>query len=119
MTMIRFISLGIFIAVAAAASGCTANQVCAQRQECNDSLEDDSQNVCVAAYNAEIDRLRANSEEECHRLADAILAADNCLLQLDCNDLDDGDDREDACGDELDDVRDARDDADNECSSTE
>lgn len=107
------------LAVLAALGGCTANQVCAQRQDCNDRLEEDSEGVCVASYNAAIDTLRANSEEECHRLADAILARDNCLLQLDCNDLDDEADREDACGDELDDVRDAAEDADDECTSFE
>ena len=100
-------------------SGCTANAVCAQRQECNDNLEDDSEAVCVAQYNAAIDALRANTEEDCLRLADAQLAADGCLLQLDCNDLDDEDDREDACGPELDDLRDAREDAGGECSSLE
>lgn len=121
--MIRFTaSVALFAlcgTIVVAAGACTANQVCAQRQECNDSLEDDSQAVCVESYNATIDSLRANSEEECHRLADAILARDNCLLQLDCNDLDDEADREDACGDELDDVRDASEDADDECSSFE
>lgn len=116
--MMRFPSL-LLAASLAVISGCTANQVCAQRQECNDSLEDDSEGVCVASYNAGIDSLRANNEEECQRLADAILARDGCLLQLDCNDLDDEADREDACGDELDDVRDAQDDANDECSSFE
>ena len=116
--MIRFI-VPIIIALGVVGSGCTANSVCAQRQECNDSLEDDSEGVCVAAYNAGIDSLRANNEEECQRLADAILARDGCLLQLDCNDLDDEADREDACGDQLDDVRDAQEDADDECSSFE
>lgn len=105
--------------ILAVLSGCTANAFCAQRQECNDSLEPDSEAVCVQEYNAFIDALRANNEEECQRLADAKLAADSCLLQLDCNDLDDEADREDACGDELDDLRDAAEDADGECSSFE
>lgn len=114
------VAMGAVLACALAGlSGCTANSVCAQRQECNDSLEDDSEAVCVAQYNAFIDTLRANSEEECQILADAQLRADSCLLQLDCNDLDDEADREDACGDELDDLRDAREDADDECSSFE
>jgi hypothetical protein len=116
--MMRLIASALLFSLAAL-TGCTANSVCAQRQECNDSLEEDSEAVCVASYNAAIDSLRANAEEECHRLADAILARDNCLLQLDCNDLDDDNDREDACGDELDNVDDAREDADDECSSFE
>lgn len=107
------------IALLAFVSGCTANSVCAQRQECNDKLEADSEAVCVEQYNTFISSLRANSEEECLILADAILARDGCLLQLDCNDLDDEADIEDACGNEQDDLRDAIDDADGECSSFE
>ena len=107
------------IGLLALISGCTANSVCAQRQECNDKLEADSEAVCVEEYNTFINSLRANAEEECLVLADAQLAFDSCLLQLDCNDLDDAADVEDACGDELDDLRDARDDADGECSSFE
>jgi hypothetical protein len=117
--MIRLITIAFLVVTSAFGAGCTANQVCAQRQECNDKLEDDSQGVCVAAYNARIDSLRANDEEECQRLADAILALDNCLLRLDCNDIDDEDDREEECGDQIEDVRDAQDDADDECSSFE
>lgn len=109
----------IILALLAFGSGCTANQVCAQRQECNDKLEADSQAVCVEQYNRGINSLRANSEEECLILADAVLAFDNCLLQLDCNDLDDQADVEDACGNEQDDLRDAIDDENGECSSFE
>ena len=107
------------IGLLALLSGCTANSVCAQRQECNDKLEDDSQAVCVEQYNAQINALRANSEEECLIQADAQLAFDACLLQLDCNDLDDAADVEDACGNELDDLRDAIKDAGDDCSSLE
>lgn len=107
------------LALIAVSSGCTANAVCAQRQECNDKLEADSEAVCVEAYNSGINSLRANSEEECLILADAIQAFDSCLTQLDCNDLNDDEDVDDACGDERDDLRDAIDDADGECSSRE
>ena len=107
------------LALIAVSSGCTANSHCAQRQECNDKLEADSEAVCVESYNTFINSLRANSEEECLILADAVLAFDSCLLQLDCNDLDDASDVEDACGNEQDDLRDAIDDADGECSSRE
>lgn len=99
--------------------GCTANAHCAQLQECNDKLEPDSEAVCVEEYNTFISSLRANNEEECLILADAKLAFDSCLLQLDCNDLDDPPDVEDACGSEQEDLRDALRDADNQCSSTE
>lgn len=113
---LAFVTLAL---IGAASAGCVANARCAQIQECNDTLEPDSEAVCVAEYNATIDALRANNEEECLVLADAILRFDSCLTQLECNDLDDDADVEDACGDERDDLRDARDDAGDECSSFE
>ena len=92
-------------------SGCVAEAFCANRQECNDDLENDSQAVCVEQYKAGIDSLRANGEEECQKLADAQQAFDACVIQLDCNDQDDADEVRDACGDELDDLEDAQNDA--------
>jgi hypothetical protein len=113
------IARALIFAVAAVSSGCTANAVCAQRQECNDKLEPDSQAVCVENYNAFISSLRANTEDECLAWADAQLAFDACLTQLDCNDLEDAADVEDACGDEQDDLSDAIAETDGECSSLE
>ena len=111
------------LCVLAVTSGCVAESFCAKRQECDDDLEDDSQAVCVEAYKTNIDALRANGEDECQRLADAQLAFDACLIQLDCNDIDDQDDIQDACGDELDDLEDANRDArpgnEFQCSSSE
>ncbi len=97
-------------------SGCVANALCAKRQECNDSLEDDSYAVCVEDYNAGIAALRANKEEECHEVAAAQLAYDACRAGLDCDDFEEGD-LGGKCDDERDDFEDAVRDADNECSS--
>ena len=60
---------------AVVATGCVGNNYCAKRQECNNDLEDDSYGVCVESYSGNINALRANKEEECHVLADALLAA--------------------------------------------
>ncbi|MCC7073915.1 MAG: hypothetical protein IT383_21585 [Deltaproteobacteria bacterium] len=97
-------------------SGCVANNLCAKRQECNDSLEDDSYAVCVEDYNAGINALRANKEEECYELAAAQLAYDACRAALDCDDFEEGD-LGGKCDDERDDYEDALGDADNECTS--
>lgn len=99
-----------------AISGCVANSFCGKTQECNDSLEDDSYGVCVEAYNAGINSLRANKEPECQELAAAKLAFDACRAALDCDDFDEGD-FGGKCDDELDDYEDAMRDADGECSS--
>lgn len=98
------------------ATGCVAYSLCAKRQECNDSLEDDSYAVCVEDYNAGINALNANKEEECHALASAQLAYDACRAALDCDDFEEGD-LGGKCDDELDDYQDALQDADNECTS--
>ena len=99
-------------------TGCVGSNYCAKRQECDNDLEDDSYNVCVESYNAGINALRANKEEECQVVADAQLAYDACLASLDCNDFDDEiQDRGTECDDQWDDYRDALDDADLECTS--
>ena len=98
------------------ATGCVSNNLCAKRHECNNNLEDDSYSVCVESYNAGINMLRANKEEECQVVADTQLALDACRAALDCDDFEEGD-MGGKCDNELDDYNDALRDADNECSS--
>ena len=104
------------LACVVAASGCVGNNYCAKRQECNNDLEDDSYGVCVESYSGNINALRANKEEECQVLADALLAFDACRASLDCDDFEEGD-LGGQCDDELDDYEDAARDAEGECSS--
>lgn len=99
-----------------ALGGCVANNLCAKRQECNDSLEDDSYAVCVESYNAGVNGLRANKETECQELVAAMVAYDACRAALDCDDFEEAD-LGGKCDDERDDYEDAFNDADNECSS--
>ena len=74
-----------------ASLGCTPEAFCGKRQECDRQLAADDQAVCVASYKADIDALRANSEPECHKLADAILALDACRASLSCDDFQEAD----------------------------
>jgi hypothetical protein len=104
------------LAVVVATVGCTAQNFCAKRQECNDKLEDDSYNVCVEEVSASYNALRANEEDDCQKLADAQLALLACEASLDCDDFEESD-LGGKCDDELDDVRDAQDDAGGACSS--
>lgn len=111
--MVLPIALGLCAAVAA---GCVGNNYCAKRQECNNDLEDDSYGVCVEQYNAGVNALRANKEEECQEVASALLAFDACRAALDCDDFEESD-LGGKCDDELDDYEDAIRDAEGECSS--
>lgn len=118
-TAIRSLSLLVvlpLVGATALAAGCgVGNSLCAKQQECDDRLEEDTFGVCVEAYNAAISALRANEEPECQALAEAQLTFDACRSQLDCNDFEDNDFSD--CEDELDDLRDANEDADGQCSS--
>ena len=67
--------------------GCVANALCAKKQECDDNRADDDPAVCVEAFNADIDALRANKETECQALADAESALAACSSQLRCADF--------------------------------
>jgi hypothetical protein len=109
----RFIAT---LMVAGVLSGCVGNNFCAKRQECNNDLEDDSYAVCVEEFNSGINSLRANKEEECQDLANARLALFACMATLDCDDFEEGD-LGGKCDDEIDDVEDAQNDANGECSS--
>lgn len=105
-------------------SGCTASSICNKNAQCQEEendrdFSDDAPAVCAAEYDARIASLRANEEEECLRLADAIIALDNCRLSLDCDDFLEAD-LGGKCDDQLDDLEDARDDVDgDECSAQE
>lgn len=115
---IRSLSFFALVVLAAGAlgAGCApGNALCAKQQECDDSLEEDTFGVCVEQYNAGINALRANEEPECQVLADAQLTFDACRAQLDCNDFEEGDFRD--CDKELDNLQDAFEDADGQCSS--
>lgn len=113
----RAIPAIVVACVLALVAGCSPSAAwCAKRQECNDRLEDDSYGVCVEDLRRADRSLRANDEEDCHRLADAQLAFDACRATLSCRDVQDGD--YDACDDERDRLADAFDDAGGECLST-
>ncbi len=104
------------VAVVALTSSCTTQNFCAKRTECeaqeNDrDLEDDSTRVCAAQFDARINALRANEEQDCQVLADAELALAACQAGLKCDDFFESD-LGGECDDEIDDVDDARGDAD-------
>jgi hypothetical protein len=103
---------------------CTASNICNKNAECQEeendrTFSDDAPAVCAVEYEANINALYANEEEECHRLADAILALDGCRLNLKCDDFVEQD-LGGECDDERDNLDDARDDVDGfECSAQE
>jgi hypothetical protein len=103
---------------------CTARGICDKRAQCEDEendrqLEPDSIAVCAAEYETSINKLYANEEDECHRLAEAIVALDNCKMGLKCDDFVEGD-LGGECDDQLDALEDAFDDVDgNECTAQE
>ena len=98
------------LAMLAALSGCTAQAFCNKKQECDDKREDDDPSVCVAEFNRNINVLRANKEDECQKLADATIALASCEASLDCDDFQEADLGQ-KCDNELDDFRNANDDA--------
>jgi hypothetical protein len=92
-------------------ASCTANSICSKRAQCLDEesdidLEDDSTRVCIAEYEASLNALNANEEDDCHVLASAQIALDNCRAGLDCDDFLE-DDLGGKCDDQLDDLQDA------------
>ncbi|MDP2346057.1 MAG: hypothetical protein Q8O67_34285 [Deltaproteobacteria bacterium] len=92
-------------------ASCTASSFCNKRAQCleeeeNIDLEDDSTRVCVAEYEGALNALFANEEEDCHTLANAQLALDNCRSGLDCDDFLESD-LGGKCDDQLDDLEDA------------
>ena len=121
----RFVVVSAALASLVGGAACTARTVCAKDAQClseeNDvDLESDSVEVCVAEYDGRIAALRANEEPQCQALADAIVAFDLCRAGLDCNDYYDDNDVEDACKDQVDDLKDAYDNIDGaECSAIE
>ena len=74
----------------------------------------DSGQVCAVEMDAYLRSLRQNSEEVCHKLADAYEAAMACVIQEqgDCDAFRGGND----CDNEWDDVDDIANDADNRCN---
>ncbi len=100
----------------------TAEQFCGKRTQClseeqDIELEADSTRVCVAEYEGNLAALNANEEDDCHTLAAAELALDNCRSWLDCDDFLEAD-LGGKCDDQLDDLQDAFDDISGlECSA--
>jgi hypothetical protein len=103
---------------------CTASSICDKTAVClkeeNDrDFSDDAVAVCAVEYESRINALYANEEDECHRLADAILALDRCRIGLKCDDFVEAD-LGGECDDERDALDDARDDVDGlECTAQE
>lgn len=81
---------------------------------------DDDVNVCIVNQDTQLRALRANEEDECHALADALDAYYACVAAEFADSKDGCDAVNDDCDDELDDVRDANADIDgNECTASE
>jgi hypothetical protein len=103
--------------------GCTTQAFCAKQKECaSDPPGEEFERICAIEVDGFLRQLRANKEEECHKLADAYVAHQACLSQMDCDDYrdcvnsgDPDDCRE--CEDSRRDLDDAWDDADDECSA--
>ena len=111
------VALVAVFAATAFVGGCnTAQNYCAKREEClredlDTDLEPDSTRVCAVEIDGQIATLRANEEDDCHILADALVALRNCQAGLKCDDFFEGD-LGGECDDQLDNFEDARDDAD-------
>lgn len=73
----------------ALAGGCVDQSFCSKRQSCDDKLNADDEQVCVATQDAQIATLRANKEQECQALADAVLNLEGCAAGLSCSDFKD------------------------------
>ena len=66
--------------------GCSLERaVCAKQAECAaDPPGDEFEEICRISYAGHLDALRANTEQECLDLADALEALDSCRVELDC-----------------------------------
>lgn len=112
----------LLAAVVVVTSGCTSQNFCAKRTEClkeeeDIDLEDDSTRVCAAELDAQINALRANEEDDCHALADALVALRACQANLKCDDFIENDFGGE-CDDQVDDVEDANEEVNGgECSA--
>lgn len=120
-----------------AASGCSpARGFCAAQAEC-DAFEaqfpfgfdrvgedNDSENVCVAEQEGTLRTLRANEEDVCRAQADALERYMACVANVYFEDEKDACDglvfsNDNPCDDELDDLFDAINDAEDDCSPNE
>lgn len=103
--------LGLGFALAGA--NCTQRSLCEKRAECaSDPPGEDYVNICTEKEFGYQNALRANSEEDCQRLATAVEALQACMATLDCDDFTEND-LGGNCDDELDEYDDAWDDASN------
>jgi hypothetical protein len=138
----RWISLSLLLLAASTAACSSSRGYCAAAADCDREIlgvpipdaagnDDDSAAVCAANTDAEIAALRANEEQECQALADALVRFHACVAAEfaakpdGCAALFGGDELElnetnGPCDDEFDDVQDARGDINgDECSSQE
>jgi hypothetical protein len=108
----------LVLAIASSMSACTSQNLCSREFECRENRpDDDFVNVCATKRDVALRSLRANKEEECFVLADAIERLDACRASLDCDDFFEADLGQ-KCDEELEDFDDAR-DVGRECSSTD
>lgn len=114
--------LSLPLAFALVGAGCTAQAICNKEAQCQDEendteLEPDSTAVCVENVNGQLAALRANEEDDCQTLANALEALLACKAGLKCDDYFEAD-LGGECDDQLDDFKDAQDDADGlECTA--
>ena len=79
-----FLSLLFFAGIG---FGCSLEHaVCAKQAECAaDPPGEEFEKICRISYAGHLDALRANTEQECLDLADALEALDSCRVELDCD----------------------------------
>jgi len=108
-----------FASFSLVAAGCTAEAICEKENECaSDPPGPDFIGICTTVKRGQIEAYKANDEEVCQVLAEATLAYDACRAQLDCDDYNESD-LGGRCDDEGDDLRDAFEDAQSECGTTD
>ncbi len=119
-----FVLATLLAASALMGTQCTASNICNKQLTCLEEefdrdFSDDAPAVCAAEYEARINALLANEEEECHRFAEALIALDNCRIGLKCDDFVE-DDLGGECDDQIEDLEDAVDDINgDECTAQE
>ena len=129
MRMLALPLTGLFLVVAAA--GCSSTRgYCEASSDCDSEVfgfevddagdAEDSVGVCTANQDARLSALRANEEDECHEVANALDAYFACVANEFAGGEDGCDAVNDECDDELEDFQDAQADINgDECSASE
>lgn len=118
----KFSTLAFAACFVVVTGGCTAQNLCNKEAQCQDEendrqLEADSTAVCVEQLNGQLAALRANEEDDCQELANALEAVLACKAGLKCDDYFEND-LGGECDDQLDDLEDAQENADGlECTA--